>query len=282
MAANLDRKFTPRSRPGFIERTLGEIDHQLAQSLFAEQIAHQPGFLQSLDPRARLVGTLLLLLLVGLSHNLAVIAGVYLLALIAAAFSAVPLGFFIRRVWLLLPFFTGLIALPALFLTPGPALLALPGGIAITRTGGLVAAFLILRVGTSVSWAALLVLTTAWNVLLRALVALGVPDVLALVLGMTYRYIYLLLGMAGDMLLSRKSRVVGRLDGAGERRLLAASLGTLLGRSLDLSGEVYLAMQSRGFRSAPRTLGRFHMRPRDWVCLALVIVLGMGALWIGK
>ena len=48
--------------------------------------------------------------------------------LILAWFSAIPADFFIKRVWLALPFFTGTIAFPALFITPGPALVHLPLG----------------------------------------------------------------------------------------------------------------------------------------------------------
>jgi cobalt ECF transporter T component CbiQ len=273
---------SPRLRSTFVERTLAGLDRTFAETLSGEALAHRPGFLQSLDPRTKLVCVLLVLLTVSLSQNLVVIAAWYALALGLAALSAVPLGFFVRRVWLLLPFFTGLVALPALFLVPGPVLVALPLGLAITRTGALAALFLVLRVGTSVSWVALLVLTTPWNALLRSLAALKIPDVMVLVLGMTYRYIYLLIQIAGEMLVSRKSRMVGRLDAPAERRLLAASLGALLTHSLDLSGEVYLAMQSRGFRGVPRTLGRFHLRPRDWLCLAGTIAIIGVNLWFWR
>ena len=92
----------------------------------------------------------------------------------------------------------------------------------------------------------LLVLTTPWNSVLKSLGVLRVPDALLVVLGMTYRYVYLLLRLADDMFLSRQSRVAGRLSGAEERRLLAASAGALLSRSLQFSEDVYLAMQSRG------------------------------------
>ena len=37
------------------------------------------------------------------------------------------------------------------------------------------------------------------------------PDVFVLMLGMTYRYIYLLLRLTNDMFLSRRSRVVAQL-----------------------------------------------------------------------
>ncbi len=250
--------------------------------MFAEDISHRQGWLQSLDPRVKVLATVLLLIAVGLSKSLLVIVGLYLFTLILAWHSAIPLGFFVKRVWLFIPFFTGIVALPALFLTPGPALAQLPLGIVITRTGALTALFLLLRVSTSVSMAILLVLTTPWNTVLKALGVLRVPDVFVVVLGMTYRYIYLLLQTVDEMFLSRKSRVLGRLNGAEERRLMAHSAGALLGKSLQLSFEVYLAMQSRGFRGYPRTMETFRMRSFDWACCAAVFVVAAAAIWFGR
>ena len=267
---------------GAIERTLAEIGHVLERSLFAETLSRRPGLLQAVDPRVKIVGVLALLLAVSFSRNLVVIVSLYAVALILAALSQLPIGSFVRRVWLMLPFFTGLIAVPALFMTPGPALWVLPFGLTVTRTGAMTALFLLTRVGTSVSFALLLIWTTPWNTLLKALNVLRVPDGFILILAMTYRYIALLLGIVDDMFLSRKSRVVGKLSTADERRLLAASAGALLGRSLQLSTEVYLAMQSRGYRGTPRTLDTFAMRSRDWVWAAGLLALAAVAVWFGQ
>jgi cobalt/nickel transport system permease protein len=110
---------------------------------------------------------------------------------------------------------------------------------------------------------------------------LRLPDVFVLMLGMTYRYIYLLLHAANDMFLSRKSRVVGRLSVAENQQMLASIAGALLGKSLDLSSEVYLAMQSRGFRGTIVSLKPFKMQRKDWFwsavlgsIAALSIILG--------
>jgi len=270
------------NRSGFIERTLVDINHTLEQSVFAERIARGPGLLQALDPRLKILSALLLLLAVSLSRSLLVILSLYFLALALAFFSRIPLGFFVKRVWLLIPFFTGLIALPALFITPGPVLARLPLGLIVTQTGLTTAVFLLLRVGTSVSLAVLLVLTTPWNSLLKALGVLRLPAVVILILGMTYRYIHLLLHLTNDMFLSRKSRLLRRMNGPEERRLIAATSGTLLNKSLQVSSEVYLAMQSRGFRSYPRTLDTFKMRTADWLAGSLVVVTAAAAIWLGK
>jgi len=264
-----------------LEHTLHGITEALERALFAEEISARRGLFQSLDARVKLVAILALLIGVSLSRSLLLIAAVYVFVLLLALLSTIPAGFFIKRVWLALPFFTGVIAVPALFMTPGPALLHLPLGLAITRTGVTTVLFLLLRVSTSVSLTLLLILTTPWNTILSALGVLRVPDVFILILGMTYRYIYLLLHTANDMFLSRKSRVVGRLSTSENQKMLAAISATLLTKSLNMSGEVYLAMQSRGFRGTMVTLRPFAMRPKDWAWLAalalvsaLVIVLG--------
>ena len=176
-----------KSRSGFVERTLVDINNTLEQSLFAEKIGRQKGLLQVLDARLKIIAMIMLLLAVGFSHQLGVISGLYFFTLILAAVSNIPLGFFIKRVWVFIPFFTGLVALPALFITPGPTLAHLPFGLVITRTGALTALFLLLRVGSSVSMGTLFVLTTPWNSVLKALGVLRVSDVLILILGMEVR-----------------------------------------------------------------------------------------------
>ncbi len=276
------RPASHKARRGVVEKTLADISGALEQTLFAEEMARRPGLLQSLDPRVKVLSIVGLLIAVGLSRSLAVIAGLYVVMLLLAWRSSVPLGFFVKRVWLFMPFFTGIVAIPAFFITPGPALVRLPLGLVITQTGAMAALFLLLRVGTSVSAAVLLVLTTPWNTVLKALGVLHVPDVIVLILGMTYRYIYLLLHTANDMFLARKSRVLRRLSGAEERRLIAASAGTLLSRSIQLSGDVYLAMTSRGFHGAPRTMDTFKMTGRDWAWSAFMAAIVVTAIWLGR
>lgn len=269
-------------RHSVLEHTLRGIAETLERALFAEEISAREGLFQSLDPRVKVVSVLALLLGVGLSHSLAVIGAIYLLVLLLAWCSAIPASYFIKRVWLALPFFTGLIVLPALFITPGPALLRLPLGLAITSTGVTTVLFLLLRVSTSVSLTLLLILTTPWNTVLSALSVLRVPDVFVLILGMTYRYIYLLLHTANDMFLSRQSRVVGRVSSAENRRMIAAISATLLGKSLNLSSEVYLAMQSRGFRGSIVTLKPFRMTTRDWLWLAVFLAAAVTVILLGR
>jgi cobalt ECF transporter T component CbiQ len=184
-------------------------------------------------------------------------------------------------VWLPVLFFTGTIAFPALFLTPGQALLA-SGPLALTLQGLRSAGFLVSRAETAATLSALLVLTTPWPWVLKSLRTFRCPAVFVVILGMTYRYIFVILESALDMFESRKSRTVGRLEPADQRRLSAAAAGVLLSRSLQLSGEVHLAMLSRGFRGEVHVMRDFHTNTRDWFWLAGFSGLAVTALWVGQ
>ena len=108
-----------------------------------------------------------------------------------------------------------------------------------------------------------------------------VPVVFVVILGMTCRYILLLLQSAHEMFESRKSRTVGALTRGEQRRIAVLSTGALLGRTLQLSNEVYLAMQARGFRGEVFIMDDFQMKGLD--CFALIAFGGITAVlvWVG-
>jgi cobalt/nickel transport system permease protein len=266
-----------KTRRGWFEKTVEDITGTLESTVFAEEMAALPGLWQRVDPRSKIVAALALILTASLAHNLWTLILLYLLALLIAAAGRIPLAFFVKRVWLFLPFFTAMIALPAIFsfVTPGRPLWQISSqpDIAVTEQGVRTAAFLLLRVACSVSLAVILILTTRWGRLLTALRALHVPQVFVLIMGMTYRYIFLLLHTTNDMFLARRSRLVGRVAGHGERMWIANSMGSLLGKSYHLSDEVYLAMVSRGFRGEARALDPLRLQPADlvWMISGLLV-----------
>ncbi len=270
-------------RSGFIEASLRSFLGLLEYTLESEELARRDGFLQRLDPRVKLVGMLGLIVAAAAARRLEVIAAVFGVALVLAFGSRVPLRTLAARVWAGAFAFTFLIALPAVFLTPGRAVWRLPLlGWDATEQGLRGALLLISRVETTATLCLLLVLSTPWPHVLKALRALRVPVVVVVILGMTYRYILLMMATVREMFESRRSRLVGKLEPAESRRLAVATAGVLLSRSMQLSGDVYLAMQSRGFRGEVYLLDDFEMRIRDWTWLALFLALGAAALWIGR
>jgi cobalt/nickel transport system permease protein len=271
-----------RRRVGFVEKTLTGGSTLLRQVMFAEDVAGQAGLLQRIDPRAKIVSLLVLLVGASLLHTIPALLATYALALGLAALSALPVWFFIKRVWLFVPIFTGIVVLPATLsiVTHGQVVLTLwhwhgqPEG--FTSQGLTTAGLVVSRVAVSISLVVLLTLTTPWVRLLAALRSLGVPRMFVLVIGMAYRYLFLLLGAVTDMYQARKARAVGaaRHDRAA-RAFVAASAGALLGRSHHLSEEVHQAMTARGYRGDARTLEQPRLTATDvgWVLVAVLVAV---------
>jgi cobalt ECF transporter T component CbiQ len=275
-----------RRRGRFLEKTIQGATGLLAQALFNEDVARRRGLLQRLDARIKLVSLVLLLVAAGLVRHISVLLGLYAAALVLARASRVPVGWFIRRVWLFIPIFTGVIVLPATLslVTPGDIAVGLghPFGhaVGLTHQGLYSAGLIVSRVATSISLVVLLTLTTPWPRVLAALRALLVPRLFVLVIGMAYRYIFVLLESVADMYTARRARTFGtREDVRGARAFVAASAGALFGRAHVLSEEIHQAMVARGFRGDAMTLDAFRVRLLDgaWI----VGCLGVSVLAVG-
>jgi len=266
---------------GYIERTIASLVAASERAAIAEQVAFSEGALQRVDPRVKVAGLFALIVVVAASRRLSVIAALFVIAAILAAASHVRMRRLAGWVWLPVLFFTGAIALPAIFLTPGHAVASL-GITAITEQGLRAAAFLIGRAETASTLSALLVLTTPWPWVLKALRIFRCPMIVVAILGMTYRYIFVILQTALEMFEARQSRTVGVLPPSERRRLASSAAGVLLSKSVQMSGEVHQAMRSRGFRGEIHLLQDFRARATDWCWLAGFGLVATASLWYGR
>jgi cobalt ECF transporter T component CbiQ len=267
----------------FLERTLASFLNAMEHALDAEALAKADGLLQRLDPRIKVIGILTLIIAAATAHKLWVIGAVFAIALALAVSSRVTPLLLAQRVWIPVLLFTGIIALPAPFVIPGRVVWRLPGlGWPLTAQGLLSTSYLVTRVETAATLSVLLILSTSWTRVLKALRVLRVPVVVVVILGMAYRYIFLLIESARDMLESRRSRMVGELKGSDRRRLAAASVGVLMSKTLQLSGDVYSAMLARGFRGEVYLLDDFHAAALDWIMLGLFAAGAAGAFYYGR
>lgn len=263
-------------------RTVAGVSGALERALFSEEQARLPGLLQGMDPRAKVVAALSLLLAVSLARHTTIVVVVCGLALLLAGVSRLSLPLFAKRVWLGIPLFAGVVVLPSLFMLPGRPLLTIVDlqflRLVVSDNGLAGALLLIARVGASVSVALLLVFTTPWTELVRAFRVLRLPGSFVVVLGMTYRYLFLFLHSANSLFLSRASRTVGETSGAEQRRWAAGAAGALMGRSLKMSGDVLVAMRARGFDGEVRSACLPALRDEDWLLVACSVALSAGLL----
>jgi cobalt/nickel transport system permease protein len=256
------------------------------RAVFSEDVASAPGVLQRVDARIKVVTLLGLVVVAAFLHTIPALVGLYLVTVALALASRLSLRFFLARVWLFVPVFTGVVVLPATLNLVTPGRIVVPLGtwfgsaVGLTAEGLESAGLVVMRVAVSISLVVLLTLTTPWQRLLAALRSLFVPTVVILVLSTAYRYLFHLLTAVEDMYTARRARTVGAdTDIRSSRRFVAASAGALFGKAHTLSEEVYLAMVARGFTGRVRTLAVSRLRRRDGVwCLACATVAALG-LW---
>jgi cobalt/nickel transport system permease protein len=258
---------------GFVQRVLGDILAIMEHAIDCENFAQQRGFMQFFDPRVRLLFCLSMIGLTVFSRHILLIVILFAYMLMITLCSKIPLIILVRGIWPSVLFFTGMLALPAIFLVPGEVVFRLPFlAWPITSQGIHSATLLVFRALTSASFAALLILSTPWPHLLKALRILGMPLVMVAIISMTYRYIFVLLQTVQEQFIALQSRQVGNFSKQESRRLVVAGAGALMNKSLQLSEEVYLAMQSRGYRGEHFILTSMKMRSHDWLACGILLV----------
>src|SRR5271157_1844751 len=276
----------------YVENTLANIASITDRVVFSEKYASERGLLQSIDPRVKVVTLFSFLIAINLFRNIYPILAVYVLVLFLGLMSKVPIGFFIKRVWMFIPIFAGVIALPATLniFSPGVPLVTFATfktvqqfwgfsytSISITEQGVLGALLFTFRVAASVSIVVLLTLVTHWADVLKALRNLGVPQIFVLVLSMTYQYIMLLSRLIQDMHFAKKARTIPhrklRGDLKKEQEWVASRIGTVFRRSYGMIDDVHSAMLARGFRGEVKTLSSFTIRKIDvlWTIIAIAL-----------
>jgi cobalt/nickel transport system permease protein len=274
-------------KKSLMDRTIGAFAGFFTESSYAEGYARKKGLLQFVDPRFKLVGMLVLLVCVIFVTQVIWIVAILGVTLLLALASQVRLRYYLKRVWLFIPLYTLVIAIPAMFnfIVPGEPLVVLltqgqplgpfvsPWTIALTVPGVAGAILFVLRTGAAVSLVILLALTTPWTDLLASLESLRIPKAFVMILGMTYRYVFVLVNIAQERSLALKSRTLrpGRTRDAA--KWLGGTIGVLFRRSMNMSELVNMAMISRGYDGKVRKVKAFRAQAFDWAFLGFLLLV---------
>ena len=285
-------------KKGFVGKTIDGIFGFLEEAFVSERYSRRLGLLQSLDPRAKLISILAVIFAANLIGNLKVLTFIYILTLLFAGLSKIEIGFFIKRVWLFIPIFAGVIAVPMIFniflpgdplfqvanLGPGAHLgpFSLPENIFITHQGFNAAVIFTMRVATCVSAIVLLFITTPQQVLFKSLRTVGVPKIYVLTLEMAYRYIFLLMDLVRELYAAKKARTIRSSGMFDEQKWVGGRMGYTLIRSLDMSEKVHMAMMSRGFNGEVHVMQEFKMQNRDYIAVAAAMTLSVILMLISE
>jgi len=253
-----------RVRYAYLERGIAGISAMIRKCFFDPSCSSQNGWLQKTDARVKVIFLAFLIVLVSIKTRIESELAIAAVLAVLAVFSGVGVVRFYGRVLRYTFLFGLLVTFPAMFnvVTPGDVLLPvielarphqwwlyhIPREIGITSQGLQSVCLLNLRILNSITAASLIVQTTPFNDIVKALKVFKVPETLLLIVTLSHKYIFILTRTIDDMFLARKSRLAGTADNSEARAWVAGRLGALFRRSRVRYEEIFRAMQSRGFR----------------------------------
>lgn len=236
-----------------------------------DQLAYEDSPVHAVDPRAKVVATLVFLGCV-VSFGPYEVLGLLPFAvfpLFVATDAGLPIGYLSRKLLAVAPF-----AIVIGILNPflDRATVAHVAGVGVSG-GWLSFASILLRFGLTTMAALVLIATTGFSRVCMALEKLGVPDVLVTQLLLLYRYIFVLGEETMRLARARALRSFG--DRGMGWRTYASMLGSLLLRTYARAERIYQAMLARGFDGTIRVMRGLRFAPRD-----AVFVLGWSSAFV--
>lgn len=250
---------------------MARIDAVLADLHALERLALEDTAIHRLDPRAKLLTTLVFIVCVVSfgKYEISALVPFAVFPAVLAVIGNLPLRPLLKRLLLLIPF-------PLMVGLFNPLIdreiIVQLGPLAIS--GGWVSfASLFLRSLLTLSAALVLVSFTGFPAVCAALERFGIPRVFVVQLLFLHRYLFVLAEEGGRMGRAREFRSFGK-KGMG-MRATASLLGNLLLRTWDRAGRIHHAMLCRGFR------GEFPVR-RGYVfgLRELLFTCGWSAIFI--
>jgi cobalt/nickel transport system permease protein len=233
---------------------------------FIDEYSHLNSFIHRLDPRTKLIASLVFILAVVITPAGAwqLFAAYFGVAVVMFALSKLPPLYVLKRSLVIFPFVL-LIAVFIPFFKEGDV----AGSyniwlwqISVTYTGLLVLANVVVKAWLSILALILLSSTTKLDDLLNGLNQLGVPRVMILIVSFMYRYIFV---VADEVMRIKQAHDSRNFGGSWlhHMKTIGNMLGTLFIRSYERAERVYAAMLSRGFEGQIRKTHQLKFRQAD-------------------
>ena len=270
-------------------------------SLFTEghnqwEVSLQKGFLNNLDARMKIAFWISLIIVISLKHSVLSEAGIFIFLFLLVVLGRLNLGRFYSKVLLLGFGFGFLVSAPSALniIVPGKTLIPLitfaqpykfwvykvPQVIGITEEGMRIVSLLTLRVFNSLSVSFLILYTTPFADIVKALKVLRVPDTFLLIISMTYKYILTFAHVVSDMYLARKARLAGASAKKEAGEWIAGRIAFVFKKTQLECEEVFKAMSARGFSGRMRFYYSRKLTSKDWAAGLCLLAAAMGFLFI--
>jgi cobalt/nickel transport system permease protein len=239
-----------------------------AESLvYIEDLSSRKGLLQSINPLAKLVAIVAMIVASLFIFNLTYLTILCIIPIILAFSSKIPLMHFFSRT-AIIPVFAAVISIPILFLTSGSSVISVNTGLTtLTMTSEGISRFLVftIRVWFCVASLTLMILSTGFEKMLELLATIKVPTIVVQLFGLTYRYFFVSIHEVQSVLIAKEARTYVHKKTINMQALkdLGSIIATLFIRTYERSERVYLAMKARGFeieRNTKTPIPTFRLR----------------------
>lgn len=249
--------------------------------MFNERFATGSSWVHELDPRLKVIMTMLLAVITALGSNISMLLQVFFLAcffLISARLDIkqvlkrlLVINTFIFCIWLFIP-----------FTYPGEGLLQM-GPLTASWAGIMYATKITLRSNAIMILVISLLSTSTISTLMHAMKHLYVPEKLIYLFFFVYRYIHVISEEFTSLHNSMKVRGFKPQTSLHCYKTYAYLVGMLIVKSYERSMRVYKAMLARGFKGKLYISDDFKIAPRDIIafagtlaCLSWFMILEQG------
>jgi cobalt/nickel transport system permease protein len=282
----------------FIDASIHRIARVVKSSYVQWETAEKDGLFQRIDPRVKLVFLLYFIVIVSLLKNVQAQSAVAAFVLMLALLSRLDVMHFFARVLVFAFLFGFLVTLPSALnlVTPGETLLpvmtfehahrlwiyTVPREITVTVQGALGVMMLTLRVANSLALSLLVIHTTPFFEIVRALKVFRVPDTLVMIIVLSYKYIFIFSRTVEDIYLALKARLVERASASRVRGLVAGRIYFIFNRSRIRYEETYRAMLARGFSGEMAVAALRRLTASDAAAGFALAACGVFLLFLGS
>jgi cobalt/nickel transport system permease protein len=236
--------------------------------------------IHQIDPRAKIVSSIILVIFI-ISTDKFTALGLYgILLAMLIVLSKIPLSFIFKRSLVIIPF-VALISLSLLFLKsprgeyPNYKLNLILLNVKVEgATKVAITTFFLIIVKAVFSTASMILLmnTMTFHQFTNALHKLRFPRIIAMILSLMYRYIFIIIDELRKMTQAMKARSV-IVSKWLRLKALAYMLGTLFIRAFEKAESIYLTMSSRGFNYDSTWGVRNVIQSRDLYFVGIILFL---------
>ena len=234
-----------------------------------DKFAHLKSPLHSWDPRVKIISISILILSIVLLKDPRVAFLGLILAIILVFLSKIPFSFvFVHLRWVL--FFVLALFIILSLTTPGNLLMRL-SFLSISREGVRLSLLISLRAISAALLIFPMIGTMRFNLSLKTLQKIRIPDKLIQLLMFTYRYIFLFLDEEKRIFMAANSRGWVRKTNLFTLKTTGNLVGMLLIRSFERTERIRDAMVSRGYSGRLKTLDDLTLCWKDFFKAALAV-----------